>query len=264
MTTAILKRVSTLAIAAAIAGSFMMTAPQAKAEDAQISDAKISDDDRAKIEQVVKELLNREPEIILDAVDNYQARKAREQAEKAKQAIEKHNDFFKSADVPSIGNPDGDITMVEFFDYHCGYCKRALPDVTTLHKNDPDVHIVFVEFPILSPESELAAKAALGAHQQDKYFAFHQALMETRGKLDEDKIMELAEETGLDTDALAEYIASDDAAAAINKNKQLARSIGVTGTPAFLINDNFMPGAVGLARMTEVIKKEREQAEGTE
>ena len=250
-----MKRIITLTAAVFASIAFFALSPvTAKAAEAG---KEVSAEQRQMIEQVIQEFLMREPEVIIEAVEQFRMKQAKLAEEKAREAIKTHADFFRSDEVPVAGNPDGDVVLVEFFDYHCGYCKRALADVSTLIKNDKNLRVVFIEFPILSPESEIAAKAALAANDQGKYFEFHQKLMNARGKLNEERLLEIAKEVELDVDAMLKYMEGDKVGEELAKNRQVAAAIGVTGTPAFVIGDEFLRGAAGLADMTEMIKEHR-------
>jgi len=156
------------------------------------------------------------------------------------------------------GNPQGDVTIVEFFDYKCGYCKRAVDSLMKVVEEDGNVRLVLKEFPILGEESVQASLAAIAALSQgERYLDFHIALLRTRGALDTDKIMQVAREAGLDTKRLKRDMASDEAQAVIDRSYELARQIGIDGTPAFIIADKLVPGALPEARLKELIAEAR-------
>ena len=158
--------------------------------------------------------------------------------------------LFRSAHQVTLGNPDGDVTMVEFFDYNCGFCKGALPAMLTLLDDDPKLKIVLKEWPILGPGSVDAAHVAIAARMQDadgqKYLAFHRKLLGDPGPADKEKALAAAAAAGLDIPRLEKDMASDEVRATIDENFELARAIGINGTPGYVIGDTVVPGAVGL------------------
>jgi protein-disulfide isomerase len=162
---------------------------------------------------------------------------------------------------PAIGNPDGDVTLVEFFDYRCGYCRAMVDSINELVASDPDVRVVMKEFPILGPESLLAAKAALAADRQGAYAAMHFALM-AEDRIDEAAIRRLAAANDLDVDRLMADMESEPVRAHIQDNIRLAQSLGISGTPSFVVGETLLPGAVPLAALNEHIGAERSAAGG--
>ncbi|MGP8119401.1 MAG: DsbA family protein, partial [Xanthobacteraceae bacterium] len=164
----------------------------------------------------------------------------------------------------TLGNPDGDVTLVEFFDYSCGYCKRALPDLMALLKDDPRLRIVLKEFPILGPGSTEAARVAIAVRMQDpggaKYLAFHQQLLATPGPASKDKALAAAEQQGLDMARLASDMASDEVNATLAEDARLASAVGATGTPAYVVGKELVVGAIGVAGLKDHIDGARRQA----
>lgn len=217
---------------------------------------------RAEVETIVKEYIEKNPQIIMDSARKYQEAKMAEQQVNASKAVkEKSKELTTDKDSPVAGNPKGDVTVVEFFDYHCGYCKRALPAIEELLKNDKNVKVVFKEYPILSPDSELAAKAGLGVWRlkPEKYFEFHKALMQHTGKYDEAMLVETAKKFGVDGDKLKKEIASDAVQKIIEKDRALGTAIGVRGTPAFVIGDTLLPGAVPYEALKSAVDAARKK-----
>ncbi len=161
--------------------------------------------------------------------------------------------------APVAGNLYGDVAVVEFFDYNCPYCKRVAPTVKTVLDEDPGVRVIYKEFPILGPESVIAAKAALASLEQDpaKYFAFHDAMMSNRGRLTETRIMDIAAEVGFDGERLKADMAAPEIEATIARNRALARALGISGTPAFVIGDRIVPGAIDLPALKRLIARAR-------
>jgi len=205
---------------------------------------KFSAGDRADIEKIVKEYLLNNPEILYEVQTALEAKMEKEQAEKTKKAIaENAKVIYRDPNAALGGNPDGDITVVEFFDYNCGYCKRGFADIAKLIKADPKVRVVFKEYPILSADSEKAAMVALAARQQGKYWDVHQKLIVDRGRATEESALKIAEEAGLDMVKLKADMKSDAVKNEIESVKNLAKEMGINGTPHFLVGDRSIGGA---------------------
>ena len=212
---------------------------------------------KAAIQTILEERLNEKPEIIIQAVDNFRAKQEQAAQEQAAQNIGKHLDWMTSADAPSAGAADADVTVVEFFDYNCGYCKRALPDVQNLLKSDSKLRVVFHEMPILSETSRTAAQWAMAAHKQGKYFEYHVAVMDHQGPQTEEALEKIAGDLGLDVKKMKEDAGSAEIAAQIDKSAEVARAIGINGTPAFIINGELYPGYLGEDGLKQGIEKAR-------
>lgn len=210
------------------------------------------------IERVVRDYLLRHPEVLVEALKEFEARVAQQAADAQRKAVaERRDELINDPAAPVAGNPDGAVTVVEFFDYQCPYCKSVAGTLVETVEGEGDVRIVFKEFPILGPASEFAAKAALAAHQQGKYLDFHLALMASRGKLSEDQVLVVAERSGLDLDRLRADMEAPWIVEALARNQVLAELLQVRGTPAFVIGDEVVPGAIGMERMRELIAAER-------
>jgi protein-disulfide isomerase len=210
-----------------------------------------------QVEAIVRELLMREPEIVYQALQELQRREAAAEAERSKAAVlARKDDLFRSAASPVGGNPEGDITLVEFFDYRCGYCRRVVDSVRALAEGDENLRIVFKEFPILGEDSVRAARAALAAERQGLYMPFHFALM-AADDLSMTGIMAAAGDVGLDTAQLAEDMESPEIQAEIDATYALARELGIEGTPAFVVDDELVPGAVSQERLATLIDEAR-------
>ena len=211
------------------------------------------------IRQIIREYLIEHPEVLIEAQQALQAKRAAQEAEQAKQAIQRYRDeIFADPEAPVAGNPDGAITLVEFFDYRCGYCRRVGPTVEALIAENDDLRFVFKEFPILGPESTTAARAALAARGQGGYEAFHWALMEAEGSFDLDHILSVARSVGLDDERLARDMDEPALDALIERNAALARTLGIGGTPAFVIGDQVIGGAIPLEQFRAVIADARQ------
>ena len=168
----------------------------------------------------------------------------KEQAEKLKVAIaENSREIYRDPKADTAGNANGDITVVEFFDYNCGYCKRSLHDVIKLVGDDPNVRVVFKELPILSKGSEEASRVAIAAGRQGKYWDMHKAMLEAKGQMNEANALAIATKLGLDMEKLKKDMASPEVADEIKKSEALAKKMGVNGTPHFLVGDRAIPGA---------------------
>jgi protein-disulfide isomerase len=198
-------------------------------------------------ERRVQAYLMDHPEVIVVALDRMEARR-RAAAETAVQATVKARaaELFRDPASPTSGNPDADVTLVEFFDYNCPYCRAMAPLVTQVETADPHLRVVYKEFPILGPNSTFAAKAALAAQKQGKYVAFHRALYQARGAVDQSKVMEVAASVGLDVARLKTDLQDPGIAAQIEKNLALAQALRITGTPGFVAGDQVLRGATDL------------------
>ena len=217
------------------------------------------------IRQIIREYLIEHPEVLIEAQQALQAKRAEQEAEQARQAIQLYRDeLLYNPEAPVAGNPDGAITLVEFFDYRCGYCRRVKPTVETLLAENDDLRLVFKEFPILGPESTDAARAALAARNQGNYEAFHWALMDAEGSFDRDHILSVARSVGLDDERLARDMEEPALDALIERNAALANALGIGGTPAFVIGDRLIGGALPLEHFRVAIADARQAlAEGT-
>ncbi|WP_336072123.1 DsbA family protein [Nitratireductor rhodophyticola] len=219
--------------------------------------------DRAEIEKIVREYLVQNPEIIEDALTELESRRLAAQAEVRSQAILAETDsLYRTKDDVVLGNPDGDAALVEFFDFNCGYCKRAAPDVEALVAEDPKLRIVLKDFPILGPGSVEAAKVALSVKRIAGDAAardFHVRLMGMRGQINANRALDLTEEMGLDRVKLSEEMATPAVEAIIASNLALAQRLGLTGTPSFVVGDQIIEGAVGKEPLADAIKAVRQK-----
>jgi protein-disulfide isomerase len=216
--------------------------------------------ERAKIETVVREYLLQHPEVLVEAIQKLEAKEEADRNDQAKTLVAaKKTELFADAMAPVGGNKAGDVTIVEFFDYNCPYCKTVAPVLKKAVETDGKVRVVYKEFPILSPESEVVAKFALAANLQGKYVPFHDALLARKGRSDEAGAIEVAKSVGLDVARLKSDMAKPEIADAIKKNRALARELNMRGTPAFVIGDETIGGAVDVedfqAKIAEARKK---------
>jgi protein-disulfide isomerase len=219
--------------------------------------------DRTAIEQIVRDLIRREPEIVLEALDALEKRGEAERREQSKRALnERRRELENDPDNPVAGNPKGTITLVEFFDYRCPYCRRMVEPLKELLASEKDLRLVRRDWPILGPQSVIASRAALAARAQGdaRYEAFHEALMTSRAQLDEASIFAIAKETGLDLDRLRRDMENPRIAAAFQRTNDLAQALGFTGTPGFAIGDALVPGAVDLRTLKTLVGEARARA----
>jgi len=223
-----------------------------------------SEPQRDEIGKIVREYLLKHPEVLQEAMQEFEKRQQLAEAEKAKAAIKVHAEaIFNSPRQVTLGNPQGDVTFVEFFDYNCGYCKRALEDMTTLMSKDPKLKVVLKEFPVLGPGSMEAAKVAVAVRMQDKtgkkYLEFHQKMLLGRGQADKARAMAVAKEIGLDMAKLEKDLKSDEIDATLQESAKLAEALGLNGTPSYVINNDVVVGAVGVAALGAKIQAARAQ-----
>ena len=213
------------------------------------------------IEKIVREYLLENPEVIFEAVERHREKQRRRQAERDRTAVRQHAKALL-ADPDSFvgGNPDGAVTLVEFFDYRCGYCKRFAPTLERIKKDDPKLRVVYKEFPVLGPDSLVGAQAALAARNQGRYLEFHEALMRADGPLDEGTLMAVALSVGLDTEQLKRDMANPKIQDIIGKTRRLAAALNINGTPAVIIGSEVARGAVPLSELTRMIAKARREA----
>jgi protein-disulfide isomerase len=200
--------------------------------------------DQARVEGILRDYLTKNPEILVEMTTELDKRQAAEQAAQQKKAVSDNAEaIFRSPVAHVAGNPNGDVSIVEFFDYNCGYCKRALPDVLKVVNDDGKVRLVLKELPIFGDDSEAAAKYVLAADKQGKYFEMYQKMFSEPGKSDKEKALRVAKELGLDVDKLQKDAEDPDIKKSLDQAKELAQKLNLQGTPLFLIGDRVIPGA---------------------
>lgn len=213
----------------------------------------------ARIKELVYEAIRENPGIVMEAVEILQQQEAEQQANAAAEVLSTQRDLLENdPNAPVIGNPEGDVTMVEFFDYNCPYCKRAANEVKALMAEDSNIRVVYREWPILGEGSVFAARAALASRNQGKYEAFHWALMDLKGRAEEASILRVAEEVGLDVDQLWEDMDSPEIEEHIATSMALTQALGFTGTPAFVIGEALVPGFVEKAQLETLVEQARD------
>lgn len=215
--------------------------------------------DKAEIEEIVRQYILENPEIIAEAIDRLRERERIAKEEAHNQArIALAPQIFDNPMTPVLGNPDGDVVVVEFFDYQCGYCKRTMQTVLDLQKEDPKIRVVWKELPILGPASEFASRAAMAAKKQDKYLEFHVAVMGARGQLTPESVMKHAADAGLDVDKLKRDMMAPEIGKYLRDTLQLAQQLGINGTPGFVIGGKLVPGAISMEQMKDLIAQARQ------
>jgi len=206
------------------------------------------------IKNMIREFMFKNPQALREAIINLQAFEREQQQKAARLALSQYGkSLFRSPNSYVAGNPDGDVTLVEFFDYNCGFCRRSMADLMALINTDPNLKVVFKEFPILGEGSDFAARAAMASIKQGKYMEFHMAMMKLRGSADKNSVMEIAEEVGLDTEKLKQEMKASYITEEIRDAQRTASAIGINGTPGFVIGDRVIGGAVGLAELRRQI-----------
>ena len=204
----------------------------------------------------IERYIRAHPEVIEQSLQEMEAKREAEQKERQKVALKtKQDELLHDPLSPVSGNLKGEITVVEFYDYRCGFCKRAAPAVTELQKVDPRVRVVYKDFPILGEPSELAAKAALASQAQGKHQAFHEALLASHADMTKESILKIAEKTGLNAKRLEADMADPKWKGVIAKNRALARELGISGTPGFIVGNELVPGALDLNGLKELIAR---------
>jgi protein-disulfide isomerase len=218
--------------------------------------------DQAQMEEIIRNYLLLHPEVLQEAIAELEKRQALAEAEKHKTAVKENAEvLYNSKRQVVLGNPQGDVTFVEFFDYNCAYCKRALSDMMELIKTDSKLKVVLKEFPVLGKGSMEAAQVAAAVRMQDKtgkkYLEFHQKLLLGRGQADRARALAVAKEIGLDMARLEKDIDSDEARATIEESLKLAEALGLNGTPSYVVGPNVVIGAVGAAALREKVNTAR-------
>lgn len=221
-----------------------------------------SADQREQIGNIVKDYLLAHPEVMQDVMAELEKRQQAAEAEKHRNAVAQNKaTLFSSPHQVVLGNPHGNVTMVEFFDYNCGYCKHALPDMLTLIKTNPNLKFVLKEFPVLGEGSVEAARVAVAARMQDstgkKYLEFHQKLLGGRGPADKMRALAVAKDVGFDMARIEKDMGSDEVKKTIDEDLKLADALGVNGTPSYVVGDEVVVGAVGLDALREKLKAEQ-------
>ena len=213
--------------------------------------AEITEDDRSALNEMIREYILANPEVVREALINLADREERERIEQAMVTLGKDDGD------PILGNPQGSFTIYEFTDYNCGYCKRVFQPLQDLLAEDDDIRLVVKEFPILSQTSVLAAQAGIAAQAQGVFPDFHAAMMTSRGAITMDSIIAAAQSAGADIDRLQEDMNSPVTAAIIDRTRAAAQALQISGTPGLVIGSQVIPGAISIEQMREIVAAER-------
>lgn len=212
---------------------------------------------------IVRDYLVEHPEILEEVLAALEAKRERDQVALRGEALEENREeIFRSPHSPVVGNPAGDVTLVEFFDYNCGYCKRMLPAMVDLMKTDPKLRVVFKEWPVLSEGSSEAARIAMGVQKvaPEQYLDFHVELMSQPGGsegINGDRALEVVESLGIDRDAVAAASEDPSVDKALDENFRVAEALGLRGTPSYVVGSEVIPGAVSFEALQEKIAEAR-------
>jgi len=222
-----------------------------------------TNDQRGEIERIIREYLLAHPELLQEVMSELEKRQTAADAEKHQAAVKDlAATIFSSPRQVTLGNPQGDVTVVEFFDYNCGYCKRAMSDMLELIKGDGKLKFVLKEFPVLGEGSVQAAQVAVAVRMQDKtagkkYLEFHQKLLSGRGSVDKARALAVAKEVGLDVARIEKDLASDEIKATLEESYKIAEALGMNGTPSYVVGSDVVVGAVGLKTLKEKVNNAR-------
>ena len=213
---------------------------------------------KAEVEKVIHDYLMDHPDFMVEVLRAAEAHFKAQKAANGKQTIaSKRDELLHDAGTAVGGNPDGDVTIVEFFDYRCPYCKQVEPALEAMAKDDPKLRIVYKEYPVLGADSMFATKMALAARMQGKYAAFHDAMMATKGQIGEQVILDVAKAAGVDVARAKADMESSGVQEIIKRNYALAESLDIQGTPAFIIGDTLVPGAADIDSLKKLVAEAR-------
>ncbi len=218
--------------------------------------------EESRIKELVLETIRENPGIVMEAVAILEQRQVAAAELARADLLSNNRDILeKDPNAPVLGNPEGDVTVVEFFDYNCPYCRRAMDEVQGLLEADPNVRLVYREWPILGEGSVFAAKAALASRKQGKYEEFHWAMMGMSGRAEEASVMRIAAEIGLDVGQLRRDMEAPEVQEHLVTSMDLSKSLGFNGTPSFVIGDDLVPGFVEQSQLIELVETNRKAAE---
>ncbi len=205
--------------------------------------------DAPAIEASIKDYLMKHPDVIVDSLNAMQAKQEADTVASQKKTLADNMDAIVNAPQNAVlGNPNGNVTLVEFFDYNCGYCKRGLADTVKLLNTDKNLKVLLRDYPILSDGSKEAAYIALAVKKQlqgDKFLQFHQTLLSTRGPVGKDRALEVAQASGVDMNKLSADLKDPELGKELDSTMQLGTALGINGTPSYVIGGEITPGAVG-------------------
>lgn len=238
----------------------MLLAPFIVMAQTADSDALVMPTNPEALDAYLRDYLLRNPEVVVEAIQRWQIQQAEaEAAAVAATLAARQEELTRQPDDPVIGNPNGDVTIVEFMDYNCGFCRRVYPVIADLLARDGNIRVVFKELPVLGPGSVFASQAALAARQQNLYEPFHDAMMTTGERLDEAQVLTIAAQVGLDVEQLQEDMQSPAIQAMLARNAELAGDLSISGTPSFVIGDEIVRGATDLASLEALVAQARSE-----
>ena len=206
-----------------------------------------------QIKNIIEKYILDNPEIIIESLEKFTAN---QKEDEKKNFVNILNNFYDNKvyeSLPRIGNLDSKLIIVEFIDYNCGYCKKTLPTIAKLMKNFDSIQIVFIDYPILSESSEIAARASLAANEQNSYFEYHSVLLNNKKSIDEDVLYKIAGELSLDIEKFKEDMSSEKIRNNVIKNLKFANSLKIRGTPTFIIGKKILPGAYDYEKLKKII-----------
>jgi protein-disulfide isomerase len=240
----------------------LTAAPAAMAQNALFNEQQ-----KQAIGEIVKDYLMKNPEVLTEVIAELEKRQAEaQQVSQASAVKETQQSLLNASHSYVVGNPSGDITLVEFFDYNCGYCKKALADVQTLMKSDPKLRVVLKDFPVLGPDSVEASRVALAVKNQlqgQKLLDYHVKVMDSRGRVNGERAIAVAKDMGVDVARLQKDMEGAEVRSALQENMALGDKLSLTGTPAFVIGETVIPGAVGIDPLKQVIANVRQCGKAT-
>ncbi|MBV8131254.1 MAG: DsbA family protein [Alphaproteobacteria bacterium] len=240
-------------MAAVLACAFLAVAPSRS-----IAAAEIAPEQRQAIEGIIHDYLMQNPDVLIEALRAAEDKASRDADAKAALVLkDRRGEVFDDPATPVGGNPQGDVTIVEFFDYRCPYCKQVQPVLQALLDQDHKLRFVYKEMPVLGAPSVTAAHAALAARLQGKYEAFHTAMMATKGQITDDVVYQVAGSVGLDIERLKHDMAAPEIDRAVKDNLALASALDIRGTPGFIIGEHIVPGAIDLDALKNLIADAR-------
>ena len=223
-----------------------------------ITAGEITSEQRQAIEAIIHDYLMQNPDVMIEALKAAEAKASSDADARTTQALrDRRRDIFDDPATPVGGNPEGDVTIVEFFDYRCPYCKQVQPTLRTLLDQDRKLRFIYKEMPVLGPASVIAAQAALAARLQGKYEPFHRVMMATKGQITEDVVYQVAGSVGLDVDRLKRDMAAPEIDRALKANLALAEALEIHGTPGFIIGEHVVPGAIDLDALKNLVADAR-------
>ena len=242
-------------IKAALAAVLALAPIAAPAQESSKIQIELSE---ARVKELVYQAIRENPEIVMEAVAILQKRENDALAAQTQSVLSDQRQMLeRDPNAPVLGNVDGDVTVIEFFDYNCPYCKRAMPEVQALMDADPNVRLVYREWPILGEGSVFAARAALASREQGKYEEMHWAMMGLKGRIGEERVMKVAKDLGLDLDKLRADMNSPAVEEHIATSMQLAQAVGFNGTPSFVIGQSLVPGFVERDELIKIVDETR-------